>query len=145
MIRTVRHVGIVVKSIGTILPFYRDILGLKVVREAQEPAPFIDQLLGFSGCSLITVKLASDEGETLIELLEFQSPAVHSFPQSGLSDPGITHIALTVRNIDDLYSRLIKEGIEFVSPPIISPDGHAKVAFCQDPSGNYLELVEERS
>lgn len=145
MIRTVRHVGIVVKKIDTVLPFYRDLLGLKLVKKAHEPEDFARSLLGLSHCQLITVKLATDEGETLIELLEFAS-----HPDSHAADPeltslGITHIAFTVRNLDELYQKLTLAGIAFISPPSKSPDGIAKVAFCRDPAGNYLELVEALS
>ena len=145
MIRTVRHVGIVVKKIDDVLPFYRDLLGLKLVKKTHEPEQFINRLLGLSRCRLVTVKLAADDGTTLIELLEFTS---HSGDQADLPEltrPGITHIAFTVRDLDGLYRRLTRAGIVFISPPLESPDGFAKVAFCRDPAGNFLELVEELS
>lgn len=145
MIKTVRHVGIVVKKINEILPFYRDLLGLKLVKMAHEPEVFASGLLGLSHCQLITVKLAADDGETLIELLEFASHPGNHAADAELTRPGITHIAFTVRNLDELYQKLILAGITFVSPPSKSPDGFAKVAFCRDPAGNYLELVEALS
>ncbi|MCX6690700.1 MAG: VOC family protein [Methanoregula sp.] len=145
MIRTVRHVGIVVKKIDDVLPFYRDLLGMKLVKKTHEPEQFINHLLGISRCQLVTVKLAAEEGETLLELLEFAShPSDHAAAPS-LFSPGITHIAFTVKNLDGLYQKLINEGILFLSPPLRSTDGFAKVAFCRDPAGNYLELVEELS
>jgi hypothetical protein len=33
-------------------------------------------------------------------------------------------------------------GIDFNAPPQQAPDGGAKVTFCCDPEGNFLELVE---
>jgi len=145
MTRTVRHVGIVVKKIDDVLPFYRDLLGLKLVKKTHEPEPFINQILGINGCRLVTVKLAASEGVTLVELLEFGSPPSRHSMDPALFSPGITHIALTVKDLDGLYRKLISKGIPFLSPPMISPDGFAKVAFCRDPAGNYLELVEELS
>ena len=35
------------------------------------------------------------------------------------------------------------KGVDFISPPIQSPDGLVKVAFCQAPEGTYVELVEQ--
>jgi catechol 2,3-dioxygenase-like lactoylglutathione lyase family enzyme len=142
MIRTVRHVGIVVKKIDDLLPFYRDLLGLKLVKKAHEPEKFVSSLIGISHCQLITVKLAAEKGETLIELLEFASHPGNQAADPELTRPGITHIAFTVKNLDELYQKLTVAGIAFISPPLKSPDGFAKVAFCQDPAGNYLELVE---
>jgi catechol 2,3-dioxygenase-like lactoylglutathione lyase family enzyme len=143
MTRTVRHVGIVVKKIEEILPFYRDLLGLKLVKKSDEPTRFINPLLNLTGCQLITVKLSADEGTTLIELLEFTSYPDNPSPLPDLIRPGISHIAFTVKDLDLLYKKLTQVGIVFISPPLKSPDGHAKVAFCKDPAGNYLELVEE--
>ena len=95
MIRTVRHVGIVVKKIDDVLPFYRDLLGLKMVKKAHEPKQFINHLIGLSRCHLVTVKLAADEGATLIELLEFASHPSNHAAAPALFNPGITHIAFT--------------------------------------------------
>jgi catechol 2,3-dioxygenase-like lactoylglutathione lyase family enzyme len=145
MIRTVRHVGIVVKKIDDLLPFYRDLLGLKLVKKAYEPEEFASSLLGLSHCQLITIKLAAEEGETLIELLEFASHPGNNEADPELTSPGITHIAFTVKNLDELYQKLTLAGIASISPPSKSPDGFAKVAFCRDPAGNYLELVEALS
>ena len=143
MIRTVRHVGIVVKKIDEILPFYRDQIGLKLVKKSDEPTRFISPLLNLTGCQLVTVKLSADEGSTLIELLEFTSHPDNQSPLPELVRSGISHIAFTVKNLDVLYQELTQVGIVFISPPLKSPDGYAKVAFCKDPAGNYLELVEE--
>ncbi len=143
MTGTVRHVGIVVKKIDDVLPFYRDLLGLKLVKKAREPSPFVSHILGLRRCQLVTVKLAADDGSTLIELLEFASHPGNLGSSPDLTGPGITHIAFTVQDLDTLYRKLTRAGIAFISPPSGSPDGRAKVAFCRDPAGNYLELVEE--
>ena len=143
MTRAVRHVGIVVKKIDDLLPFYRDMLGMKMMKRTDEHSPFISRLLALRGCQLVTVKLSADEGKTLIELLEFTSQKDNGNSSTELTGPGITHIALTVRDLDRLFRNLTKAGVAFISPPLTSPDGQAKVAFCYDPAGNYLELVEE--
>ncbi|MBI3088771.1 MAG: VOC family protein, partial [Candidatus Colwellbacteria bacterium] len=55
---------------------------------------------------------------------------------------GCTHVAFTVANLDKEYKRLTEAGIVFNSPPQLPPDGYAKVAFCKDPDGTLIELVE---
>lgn len=143
MTRAVRHVGIVVKKIDDVLPFYRDLLGFSVVKRSDEPVEFVSRLLGMRRCQLVTVKLSADKGKTLVELLEFASSPDAPAGSPGLDLPGISHIALTVTNLDRLYRKLSRVGIQFISPPLTSPDRKAKVAFCRDPSGTWLELVEE--
>lgn len=143
MTRAVRHVGIVVKKIDDVLPFYRDLLGFRVVKRADEPVEFVSQLLGRRRCRLVTVKLSAGEGKTLIELLEFAlSPNVPA-ESLGLDIPGISHIALTVGDLDQIYRKLSRADTPFTTPPLTSPDGKVKVTFCQDPAGTWLELVEE--
>lgn len=139
---TLRHVGIVVQDLPRMAAFYRDRLGFTQEKRALETGNFIDTILGARNVEVTTVKLTSPSGG-MIELLHFTSPcdATHE-PHKRLFSPGLTHIALTVDNLDHLYEQLCREGTKFVAPPAISADGRAKVAFCCDPEANYLELVE---
>ena len=56
---------------------------------------------------------------------------------------GISHYALSVDDLDSLYKNLIEEKASFFYEVQTSPDGNVKIAFCRDPEGNILELVEE--
>lgn len=143
MIQTVRHVGIVVKNIDTVLHFYQNLLNLRLVKQTDEPEILINPLLILTHCRLKTIKLAAKEGKTLIELLEFTSHPSSEVEKKEIFTPGLTHVAFTVKDLDELFLKLSGEGVQFISPPITTPDGLAKVAFCKDPEGTYLELVEE--
>jgi len=136
---TVRHVGIVVSDMDKSLWFYRDLIGLHDAEVASESGPFLDGLLAMKNTEIRTAKLATD-GPTLIELLAFDSPQTTA--ATPLNAIGPTHVALSVENLDRLYTRLCEAGIRFNAPPSLSPDGGAKVAFCRDPDGTYIELVE---
>ena len=96
-----------------------------------------------NNCQLKTVKLTTEDGLTLIELLEFTSHQTFEQENREVFTQGLSHIAFTVENLNSLYVKLLGEGIKFISPPLTAPDGLAKVAFCRDPVGTYLELVEE--
>ena len=78
----------------------------------------------------------------MIELLHFTAGTGAKI-DTRLNDRGLTHIALTVDDLDREYARLGAENIEFISPPETSPDGGAKVAFCRGPDGEFVELVQE--
>jgi catechol 2,3-dioxygenase-like lactoylglutathione lyase family enzyme len=138
----IRHTGIVVKDMEGALYFYRDLLGFKIVKKMQESGNYIDTVCGVKNVSVTTIKLSADDNN-LIELLYFLSPVSKSDAVvKGLTDKGFTHISFTVENIDAIYDYLRKAGIHFNSSPQVSSDGYAKVAFCRDPEGNFIELVE---
>jgi catechol 2,3-dioxygenase-like lactoylglutathione lyase family enzyme len=139
---SVRHVGIVVGDLERSLHFYRDLLGLQIERLMDESGHFVETILGLPGVRVTTAKLRGAEGPTLVELLHFREPVgVRREPMSPLT-LGLTHIALTVDDVDATYQRLSKAGIAFIEAPQVSPTGLAKVAFCRDPEGTLIELVQ---
>jgi len=142
MVKTVRHVGLVVRDPAKMVRFYRDRLGFSVYRDHFEKSDFVAAILDLPGVRVRTIKLKAANGPTLLELLYFKShPSLPA--KKRITNSGWTHLALTVRNLDDLSRRLKKAGVQFVAAPQVSPDGKAKVAFCLDPEKNFLELVQE--
>ncbi|MBT4932939.1 MAG: VOC family protein [Rhodospirillaceae bacterium] len=137
---SVRHVGIVVSNMEVSLSFYCDLLGLHTADVVAESGPFLDGLLGMDKARIRTAKLAGSDGPTLVELLLFDQP--EPTEATPLTAIGPTHVALNVSDLDQIYQRMIEAGINFNAPPALSPDGGAKVAFCQDPDGTFIELVE---
>ena len=137
---SVRHMGIVVGDMEKSLHFYCDLVGLQDAPVKEETGPFIDGLLDMPGTRIQTVKLAGENSTTSIELLCFKNPTPTA--STPLNSIGPTHVALNVSDLDELYARLSKAQVSFNSPPRVSADGYAKVAFCQDPDGTFIELVE---
>ena len=138
----IRHIGIVVTDLERSLRFYRDLLGMSIVRRMEESGDFIDKLLGLVKADVTTVKLSLDLNPTLIELLHFKSHKIEGVNQTKVFTPGLSHIAFTVPDVDHLYRHLSKAGIVFNAAPQLSPDRRAKVAYCKDPDGTYIELVQ---
>jgi len=142
MLTEFRHIGIVVNDLDVSLHFYRDLLGLKVLKQMEEGGKFIDKVLGLQDIRVTTVKMGFGQS-TLIELLYYHRlPRKDENSIKGICVNGLTHIAFTVKNLEETYGRLKKHGVGFVSDPEISPDRYAKVTFCKDPEGNFIELVE---
>jgi catechol 2,3-dioxygenase-like lactoylglutathione lyase family enzyme len=145
MIYEFKHVGLVVKNLDKQLKFYRDVLGLVVVKSASEDSKYIGTVLALGKANLKTVKMSAKVGSSggLLELLYFPEKK-HSGKHFAVkpNTPGFTHIALTVISIEGVYKRLSKLGISFLSSPTNSPDGYARIVFCKDPEGNIIELVE---
>ncbi|MEI8012401.1 MAG: VOC family protein [Candidatus Omnitrophota bacterium] len=141
MVNEIRHVGLVVRDVDRVLAFYRDSLGFVVQKDQLEKGPFVEKILGLPGLEVRTIKMKALSG-ALLELLWFQA-----YASPGIERPiyggGFSHMALTVSDVDGLYRQLKARGIFFINDPEVSADGKAKVAFCRDPEGNFLELVQE--
>jgi len=135
-----RHAGIVISDLEKGLHFYRDLLGLKILKEADETGKFIDDIQGLKNVTVRTIKMLCDDGN-MIELLYFKSH-LEKPKEKKIYEIGASHVAFTVENLDDEYNRLKDAGIEFNCPPKISADGGAKVTFCKDYDGTLIELVE---
>jgi catechol 2,3-dioxygenase-like lactoylglutathione lyase family enzyme len=137
-----RHVGIVVNDLEKNRDFWMNAMSFKLHIEALEDSPYIDELLAIKDPALKTVKLIDSKG-FIIELLKFENYQVGKSWSGDLKTTGLTHIALTVDNLDELVKGLIKDDYQTVSDIKVSPNGKVKVVFVKGPEGLMLELVEE--
>ena len=141
MISSIRHTGLVVADLELALHFWCDVLGFKLVKQIEESGPHLDAMMGLRNVSVTTAKLAAPDGN-MIELLRFHThpdkPRWEGTPYS----TGLTHIALTVVDLDDLVRQLTLQDVTFPAPPQYSPDGRVKMIYAQGIEGVLLELVE---
>ena len=129
--------GIVVHDLEKIKDFWINTLGFKLHIEAKEKSPYIDELLAIRDPGLTTVKLIDSKG-FIIELLKFENYQVGNFWTGDLKTTGLTHIALTVGNLDELADRLKKENYQTLSEIKISPNKKVKVLFVRGPEAIML-------
>jgi len=139
---TTRHVGIVVNDLEKTRDFWINTLGFKLYVEAKEESPYIDELLAIKDPSLTTVKLIDAKG-FIIELLKFENYKVENSWSGDLKTTGLTHIALTVHNLDGLVDTLRKLDYQTISDIKTSTNKKVKVVFLRGPEGIMLELVQE--
>ena len=132
--------GIVVSDMEKSLKFYRDLLGLKVKSLVDEEGEFLDNMLAHENVKNKVAKLYAKNGNALVELID--SKSYGNKKDRDFFTIGASHFALTVDDLDETYDYLIKNGVKFTAPPQQSPDGFAKVTFCEDPDGTLIELVE---
>ena len=142
MVKRIRHPGIVVGDLEKSLHFWSDLLGFKVVREMDEHGPHMDRMLGIENVRVKTVKMIADEGGSMLELLAFQSPGPVRGQPPAINTIGLTHVAIEVDDAEETFRRLASAGAKFNSPPQLSPDGFSKVAFCRDPDGTFVEIIQ---
>jgi catechol 2,3-dioxygenase-like lactoylglutathione lyase family enzyme len=135
-------VGIVVNDLGKNKDFWMNSLGFQLHVEALEQSPYIDELLAIKEPNLTTVKLIDSKG-FIIELLKFDNHQVEKSWSGDLKTTGLTHISLTVDNVEELVGNLKKLNYQLLSEIKMSPNGKVKVVFVKGPEGLMLELVEE--
>jgi len=135
-------VGIVVNDLDKTRDFWINALDFKLHVEALEESPFIDELLAIKDPALTTVKLIDSKG-FILELLKFENYEVENSWSGDLKTTGLTNIALTVDNLDELTEKMSNLGYEAISEVKISPNKKVKVVFVRGPEGIMLELVEE--
>jgi catechol 2,3-dioxygenase-like lactoylglutathione lyase family enzyme len=132
----------VVNDLENTRDFWINTLGFKLHIEAKEESPYIDDLLAIKEPNLTTVKLIDSKG-FIIELLKFDNYQVENSWSGDLKTSGLTHIALTVDNLDELVTILRKLDYQTISEIKTSPNKKAKVVFVRGPEGIMLELVQE--
>ncbi len=141
MIHGFHHTAISTPDIERALAFYRDLLGAKPVNEFAWPrgTEIADRIVGLRDSSARVAMLSL--GNAMIELFEYSSPTPNSNePQRRVCDHGITHLCLSVTDIDAEYERLKASGMDFNSPP--QDLGATRVTYGRDPDGNVIELHE---
>jgi len=139
----IRHTGIVVTDLEKSKIFYCNLLGFQIKKEVEECGKFINNLLDLTDVLVTTCKMTLENGD-MVELLYYKSHPEKPKEERRITEIGCSHIALTVKNLDEVYDRLLLSGVEFNNPPHYSPDNKAKVTFCKDPDGTFIELVEEQ-
>jgi len=126
----VAHIGIAVRALNEILPFYRDVLQLPVVP--------LDDADGARIAGLAA-------GDSLVELLEPErtgSPIARFIEKRG---PGIHHVCFAMDDLDAALERCRRAGIRLIDEsPRVGADGK-RIAFLHPSAtaGVLIELTEE--
>ena len=122
----IAHIGIAVRALDDILPFYRDVLGMPEVPLADADGARIAGLAA---------------GESLIELLEAQAPDTPIGKFVANRGPGIHHICFAVDDLDDALARCRSAGVRLIDDtPRLGAEGK-RIAFLH-PSATAGVLVE---
>ncbi|MBI2872362.1 MAG: VOC family protein [Chloroflexi bacterium] len=139
------HTGFVVGDIERSLPFYRDLLGLKVERDAVLEGDFISHLTGFPNTRLRIVYLGTGDGRHAVELLQYLDPVGRRPRRPNGNDVGASHLGIIVDDLETLYRDLSFKGVRFVNTPARREAQYpwaVRAAYVLDPDGNRLEFIE---
>jgi len=125
----IAHIGIAVADLDAILPFYRDVLGMPEVPLADSDGARIAGLAA---------------GESLVELLEAQSPDSPIGKFVAKRGPGIHHVCFAVPDLDASLARCRQLGIRLIDDvPRAGAEGK-RIAFIHPAAtaGVLVELTE---
>tara|TARA_B100000989_G_C19274134_1_gene357503 strand:- start:113 stop:547 length:435 start_codon:yes stop_codon:yes gene_type:complete len=140
IVKGFRHTGIICEDIHESLIFYRDKLGFEVIQDFWDSSPYINEITGIKNANVHMIKLKAADG-TVLELLDYETHPTSKINQK-IYNVGACHLALQVYNIEEAYTNLSKNNVRFISKPVLSSEGIAKVCFCFDPNDIRIELVE---
>jgi len=131
-----RHCGILVHNLELSVKLYTNIFGFEEINRGVVEGKFAEELFNLSPFSVTYVKLKAKGSNVRLELWKIKD----FLP---VDNSGLSHIALTVDNLDEIYKQLMERKLKFFSPPIKAKDSRVRLCFCRDYDGNILELVEE--
>ncbi|HMG40329.1 MAG TPA: VOC family protein [Acidimicrobiales bacterium] len=129
----VNHVGQCVADIGRAERFYVELLGFEVDRRLDVPDEAAGPLLGVAppvGLSATYLR----KGDFQLELLAYDRPGNPPFRPRVLNEPGLTHLSMSVDDLDATVDRVEALGGEIVTRLPFA-------AFVRDPDGQLLELL----
>jgi catechol 2,3-dioxygenase-like lactoylglutathione lyase family enzyme len=142
-VRGIDHAGITVASVAAALVFYRDLLGLRVADEGEGGGPELDAITGLTGVRIRYAEL--DLGGHLLEVIEYCPPHGTQLTQRPC-DPGASHLALRVDDVDAVCARLAAAGVKVPGRPTTltarGPWRGARCVYVEDPDGHTVELVQ---
>lgn len=141
MIRSFRHIGIVVSDIERSVHLFATIFNFKIISDQIESGKFIETLIGKKGCYLRVVKMA-DMSENVIELIHSANGNKKSSDITTLS-LGLTHIAMNVTGIQRIVRELEKNSCHALSQPMINENKSHIVCYVKSFDNLFIELVEE--
>jgi methylmalonyl-CoA/ethylmalonyl-CoA epimerase len=122
----IAHIGIAVRGLQELLPFYRDVLGM--------PETSLDDSDGARIVGLVA-------GDSLVELLEADTPDSPIGRFVAKRGPGIHHVCFAVEDLDGTLARCRAAGIRLIDDtPRIGAEGK-RIAFLH-PSATGGVLVE---
>ncbi|MEA2213283.1 MAG: diaminopimelate decarboxylase [Solirubrobacteraceae bacterium] len=143
-VKRLDHVSVTSGDLERSLRFYRDLLGL-VLRDRGEMSH--GELAEITGMSAARVRWADLHlpNQQVLELLEYVSPKGVPVTKAD-NDPGSTHMALRVDDIDAFHARLVAAGVPVRSSPVTLDDpddwNGARCFYASDPDGVTVELIE---
>lgn len=142
----VHHLGLTVADIERSIHFYRDILGMTLLRRRpQVDSEYVALQTGYPGVVLNVASFqVAPGGPQTLEVVQYMN---HGGPPTEIATnrPGASHLCLTVDDLRSCHADLKSKGVQFKSEPVpitAGPNAGGLVVYLYDPDGYTLELFQ---
>lgn len=131
------HVGQCVADLERSRRFYVDVLGFELWRELTFPDSGSDRLLRLTPPMDMTACYLRRDGFVL-ELLHFAGSGAAPLPfrERTMNEPGLTHVSVSVDDIDETCRRTVEYGGQ-----VLDDTNVGAAVFIRDPEGQLVELL----
>jgi catechol 2,3-dioxygenase-like lactoylglutathione lyase family enzyme len=145
------HVSPIVRDLDRAAAFYRDVLGLTLYPGREQPGPLpwdadpghLD-IHGTRGGRMRFVGARMPGVWCGVEIVEFDR--LERAPiQRQLQDPGAVMLIVLVRDVDAVFTRAKRAGIQVVTTggaPIPVGNGKTRAVVVRDPDGHFVEIAQ---
>jgi catechol 2,3-dioxygenase-like lactoylglutathione lyase family enzyme len=139
VIKGIEHVALSVSDLERSIAFYRDLIGLDLLRIIEAPPERgLGRIVGLPGCSARIAHLVS--GTFMLELFEYRRPRGRSIPpEHSQADHGFSHIGLVSSDLAADAARLRAAGARLFGEPVEFRPG-VWVVYFHGPDGEVCEL-----
>jgi lactoylglutathione lyase len=148
-VRSVFHVGFVVRDLDASIAFYTEGLGLRLRHRQTQDNDYTRSLVGYEDACLRIAQFQLPEGDPppsghILELVEYQVPK-GSPADLERNTIGAGHLAFLVDDIEAMTAKLAALGATPLSAPNEITEGinkGGKAVYLHDPDGATLELLQ---
>lgn len=136
------EVGISCRDLTKMRTFYEDVLGFSFISEIKGNAT-VAQQLGLCAEGYTVARVQTPYGERIKLLMSDSPPPEEKLSQYFLERMNRVYLTFIVKELDSIVDR-IRDCMEDKSrlTPIKEVRPGVRAAFCKDPEGNSVELVE---
>lgn len=136
------NVSIVVESLDDAIAFFSEI-GLKLEGRAKIEGEWAGRVTGVADQRVEIAMMVTPDGHSRIELSKFIQPAVISDHRTApVNAYGYLRVMFAVEDIDELVSRLIKQGAELVGE-IVQYENSYRLCYIRGVEGLLIGLAQE--
>ena len=136
------NMGIVVESLDNAITFFEEI-GLRLEGRAMVEGEWAGRVTGLGDQSVEIAMMVTPDGHSRLELSQFLAPDIISDHRTApVNSLGYLRVMFTVDNIDELVSRLTKQGAQFVGE-IVQYEDMYRLCYIRGPEGILIGLAEQ--
>jgi catechol 2,3-dioxygenase-like lactoylglutathione lyase family enzyme len=136
------NISIVVENLDKAISFFKEI-GLTLEGRAMVEGEWAGQVTGLGNQSVEIAMMVTPDGHSRLELSKFLTPKTISDHRTApVNSLGYLRVMFRVDNLDELLSRLTKQGVEIVGE-VVNYENIYKLCYIRGTEGLLVGLAEQ--